>query len=1004
MRVITEERTDEVRQLRSCLNDLLSLLALPAMWQGRESSQIIETLLDTLLGMLRVDFAYARLKDPASDSRIEVTRIAQAHTTQQSDAVAHALEPWLDTDASVLPLVMQDPLGEGDVQIKRFPLGLKEEAGLVIVGSKRSTFPTETETLLLRVATNQAAIAIDKARLFELAERERTEAQAAREQVANILESITDSFSVYDKDWRVTYLNREAEKLLPRLGLTRKQVLGKNIWEVLPDLVGSDIYQKYHRAVAEQVPVEFEIFFPLLDGWYEVRAYPAKDYLAVYSQDITSRKNAEQGLRQSEQRYRQLIHALPAAIYACDVEGRVSLYNEAAAALWGREPEIGKDFWYGSWNIYKPDGSPLPLDQCPMTLAIKEGRPILGQEIVVERPDGTRRWVLPYPDPIRDPSGAVVGAVNMLVDLTERKQLEQEREQLLAREQFARTEAERRWKESQLLAEATRQFSTSLQLQDLLPAICRAARAITDADAATVVLREDDKVHYVEEDSIEPLWKGHRFPISACISGWSILEHKPAIVEDIYDDPRLPIEAYQATFVKSLVMVPVRSQDPLGAIGVYWAEKRKATKREVELLEALADSAHIALINTQLYEQTKAAREQAEEASRLKDEFLATISHELRTPLNAMLGWSRMLRSGKLDERTNQRAVETIERNAIAQAQLIEDLLDVSRIISGKMRLDVQPVDLAPTIQAAVESVRLAADAKGIHLNVVLDPRAGPVSGDPTRLQQIVWNLLSNAIKFTPKDGRVQVRLERVNSHLEIRVADTGIGISPDFLPNVFDRFRQADGTTTRKHGGLGLGLAIVRHLVELHGGNIFALSEGEGRGATFTIRFPLMSVSEIEAFPAERSGRKHPNAWSEVAFECPAALRGLRVLIVEDEQDGRQLMATILGRCDAEVLTVGSAAEALHVLERIQLDVLISDIEMPGEDGYSLIRKLRAKENSMNGRIPAAALTAHAAVADRMRALSAGFDIHLPKPVEPAELVAVIASLASRVTQRSRS
>ena len=1003
MRVIREERTDEVRELRSCLNNLLSLLALPAMWQGRESAQIIETLLDTLLGMLRVDFAYARLKNATSNSLLEVTRIAQAHH-QESAAVAHALEPWLNNASTGWPLVVPNPVGEGDVRITRFPLGLRDEAGLVIVGSGRSDFPTETETLLLRVATNQAAIAIEKARLFELAERGRAEAQAAREEVASILESITDSFSVYDREWRVTYFNREAEKLLPRLGLTREQVVGKNIWELLPDLVGSVIYQQYHRAVAEQVPLEFEIFFPPLDGWYEVRTYPSKEGLAVYSQDITARKEAEQALRHGEQRYRQLIHALPAAIYACDGEGRVTLYNEAAAALWGREPEIGKDLWWESWKIYKPDGSLLPLEQCPMAVALKEGRPILGQEILVERPDGTRRWVLPYPDPIRNASGAVVGAVNMLVDLTERKQLEQEREQLLASEQTARSEAERRWKESQLLADATRQFSTSLQLQDLLPAICRAAREIAEADGATVVLREDDKVHYVEEDAIEPLWKGHRFPITACISGWSILEHKPAVVEDIYEDTRLPIAAYQSTFVKSLAIVPVRSHDPLGAIGVYWAEGRKATDREVALLEALADAAHIALINTRLYEQTKAAREQAEEASRLKDEFLATISHELRTPLNAMLGWSRMLRSGKLDERTNERAVETIERNAIAQAQLIEDLLDVSRIISGKMRLDVQPVDLAPSIQAAIESVRLAADAKAIRLIVVLDPRAGTVSGDPTRLQQIVWNLLSNAIKFTPKGGQVQVRLERVNSHLELAVTDTGMGIRPDFLPNVFDRFRQADGTTTRTHGGLGLGLAIARHLVELHGGNISAVSDGEGQGATFTVRFPLMSVSEIKAIPADLSSRKHPNAWEDMPFECPVALRGLRVLVVEDEPDGRRLLATILGRCHAEVLTVASAAEALDALERLSLDVLISDIEMPGEDGYSLIRKVRAKKDSLYRRIPAAALTAHAAVADRMRALSAGFDIHLPKPVEPAELVAVIASLASRVVQRSGS
>jgi PAS domain S-box-containing protein len=716
------------------------------------------------------------------------------------------------------------------------------------------------------------------------------------------------------------------------------------------------------------------------------------------------RKQAEEALRRSEQRYRQLIHALPAAIYACDAEGRVTLYNEAAVDLWGRVPEIGKDLWCGSWKIYETDGSPLPLEECPMAQAIQNGAPIVGREIVIERPDGTRRYVLPYPDPIRDSSGAVIGAVNMLVDLTERKQMEQEREQLLAREQAARAEAERRWRESQLLAAATRQFSSSLQLQDLLPTICRTAREIADADGAAFILRDGKQVHYAEEDAIEPLWKGQRFPITRCVSGWAILEQKPAIIEDIYADPRVPIESYESRFVKSLVMMPVRSRNPLGAIGVYWAQKRKAGDREVELLEALADAAHIALINTQLYEQTKSAREQAEEANRLKDEFLATVSHELRTPLNAMLGWTRMLRMGTLDETTCERALETIERNAKSQAQLIEDLLDVSRIISGKMRLDVQPVELASVIRSAIDSVRPAADAKSIRLNAALDPRAGPVLGDPTRIQQIVWNLLSNAIKFTPGDGKVQVRLERVNSHIEITVSDTGIGIKPDFLPCVFDRFRQADSTLTRRQPGLGLGLAIVRHLVELHGGSIHPYSAGEGQGATFTVKLPLMLVRDADRFPAEARERKHPAAWPDLPFECPPALDGLRVLVVDDEPDARQLLATILRRCNADVITAASVADALGALERLEIDIVVSDIEMPGEDGYSFMRKVREREARQNVRIAAAALTAHAGVADRMRALSAGYDIHVPKPVEPAELVAVIASLASRIGKRPGS
>jgi PAS domain S-box-containing protein len=681
------------------------------------------------------------------------------------------------------------------------------------------------------------------------------------------------------------------------------------------------------------------------------------------------------------------------AIISKSLEGVILSWNKGAEQIFGYTADevIGKSIYI----LIPPDRT----DEEPKILDnLRRGQRIDHYETVRVRKDGRTVNISLTVSPIKDKSGKVIAASKIARDISEHKRMEAEREQLLAREQAAREQAERRWRESRLLASATRQFSSTLQLEDLLPTICRAAREIAAADGATFVLREGERVHYVEEDAITPLWKGNRFPITECISGWTMLEREPAYVEDIYADERVPIEAYQSTFVKSLAMVPVRGHDPIGAIGVYWARQRKADDREITLLEVLADAAHIAFVNTQLYEQTRAAREQAEQANRLKDEFLATVSHELRTPLNAMLGWTRMLRTGKLDEATYERALETIERNAKSQAQLIEDLLDVSRIVSGKMRLDVQPVELAPVIQSAVDSVRPAADAKAIRINMVLDPMAGPVSGDPIRLQQIVWNLLSNAIKFTPKGGRVQVRLERINSHIEITVSDTGMGISPDFLPYVFDRFRQADSTLTRKQPGLGLGLAIVRHLVELHGGNIQAFSAGAGAGATFTLKLPVMILRDPERFSTQVAERKHPTAWPDLVFECPAALEGLRVLVVDDEPDARRLLSAILSRCKSEVTAVASAGDALDALERLKLDVIVSDIEMPEEDGYSFIRKVRAIEGEQNGRIPAAALTAHAGVGDRLRALSAGFDIHVPKPVEPAELVAVIASLASRI------
>ena len=403
-----------------------------------------------------------------------------------------------------------------------------------------------------------------------------------------------------------------------------------------------------------------------------------------------------------------------------------------------------------------------------------------------------------------------------------------------------------------------------------------------------------------------------------------------------------------------------------------------------------------------LLAKTEAAYRDADAANRSKDEFLATVSHELRTPLNAIMGWTQLLLAdgaNAADDERRRRGLETVVRNAKLQAQLIDDLLDVSRIISGKMRLDVQATDLAAVIDAAVEAIRPAAEAKQIQLRRVLDPFAGPVMGDPARLQQVVWNLLSNAVKFTAKGGRAEVRLERVNSHVEILVSDTGAGITPEFLPHVFDRFRQLDASTTRRHGGLGLGLAIVRHLVELHGGTVRVKSPGEGQGSTFIVGLPL-SVAHLT--PGEGL-RIHPRteelAPADPCRDDPALdLKGIRVLVVDDEPDARETLQQILEHCNAEVRTVGSAAEAVKHLESWRPDVLLSDIGMPGEDGYDLIRRVRELPAERGGRTPAAALTAFARGEDRRRALRAGFQMHVAKPVDLQELATVVASLARGV------
>ncbi len=387
------------------------------------------------------------------------------------------------------------------------------------------------------------------------------------------------------------------------------------------------------------------------------------------------------------------------------------------------------------------------------------------------------------------------------------------------------------------------------------------------------------------------------------------------------------------------------------------------------------------------------ARREAERANRLKDDFLATISHELRNPLNAILGWAHMMRLGKLNEANTERAIETIYRNAQSQTQLVADLLDVSRIISGKLRLDVRTVDLISIVYAAIDSIRPAADAKSIRLQTLLDPSAGPISGDADRLQQIVWNLLTNAVKFTPKGGRIQVKVQRIESHVEIVVSDSGVGINKEFLPYVFDRFRQADASTTRIHGGLGLGLSIVHQLVGLHGGSVSVQSEGEGKGATFTITLPFVGVI------SQKEGESvHPTQSAEIiSFDGLPSLEGLKVLVVDDEADTRELIGEVLKECGSEVIITRSAAEALEALEQHQPDILISDLGMPDEDGYSLIEKIRALPSERGGNIPAAALTAYARAEDRLRVLRSGFQFHLPKPVDSAELVTVVASLAGR-------
>jgi len=471
---------------------------------------------------------------------------------------------------------------------------------------------------------------------------------------------------------------------------------------------------------------------------------------------------------------------------------------------------------------------------------------------------------------------------------------------------------------------------------------------------------------------------------------------KPLFMPEIPDEvlARAAVDAEHLRILRELGLVsymclPLTAHERVrGVLTFVSAESgRHYTEADVRFGESVAARAALAMATAEAYEE-------ARRANRLKDEFLATLSHELRTPLNAIVGYARMLRTGALPAERTASAIEAVDRNATLLTQIVEDVLDVSRIISGKIRLDVQRVDLPRVVDEAVTTIQPAAQAKRIRIQVIVDPRAAPVSGDPDRLQQAVWNLLANAVKFTSADGRVQVRLERINSHVEIAVSDTGRGIAPEFLPHVFERFRQADSGFAREHGGLGLGLAIARSIVELHGGTIHAASEGEGTGATFRIRLPVMI---LHAEPFTEPVRVHPHAERDVAEHTLARLQNVRILAVDDEEDSLELLRAILEATGATVTTAVSAAEALAAMTHEVPDVLLADIGMPHMDGFEMIRQIRQSPHARLREVPAAALTAYARSEDRTRSLRSGFQMHLAKPIDPRELVAAIASLVRR-------
>jgi PAS domain S-box-containing protein len=661
--------------------------------------------------------------------------------------------------------------------------------------------------------------------------------------------------------------------------------------------------------------------------------------------DLSKRKQIEEALRQREEELRLITNTLPVTIAYIDEKQHYRFNNKGYEKWYGVSPsEI-----YGL-HLQEFLGESVYQSIYPYVKIVLSGEQVSYETQVVHQ-DGIKHDTSVTYVPQFNQQDSVEGFVALIIDITEQKQA-----------QAALKQSEERFR----------------KLTEKVRVIPWEADPKTN-DFTYIGPQTEDILGYPVNDwYTDNFWIKHIHPedqkwaIDYCSQSSSSLKNYEFEYRMLAADGRV-------VWLYDIVNVVRDGDTPLQLHGfMIDITDRKQAEQERE----------------QLLEREKAARAEAETANRIKDEFLATLSHELRTPLNAMLGWTQLLKSRKFDETTTVKALETIDRNSHVLAQLIEDVLDVSRIIRGKLQLNLRPLELVPVVEAAIETVRPAADAKEIVIESQVDSAVGVVMGDTNHLQQIVWNLLSNAVKFTPKRGRVQVKLERINSRVQIQVTDTGNGISADFLPHVFERFCQADSSTTRSHGGLGLGLAIVRHLVELHGGTVFAESPGLKQGATFTVNLPMKAVALTpQDTPEQNSQIVDNNCVDDQLF----LLKGLRVLVVDDEADARQLLATILGQYGAQIMSVSSAHEAMKALSQFHPDILVSDIGMPQEDGYTLIRKIRTLPSHEGGKIPAVALTAYARAEERTQALLAGFQLHIPKPVNPTELAAVVANLAGR-------
>lgn len=780
----------------------------------------------------------------------------------------------------------------------------------------------------------------------DITERKRVEevASEAHQRLTFHVENSPLAVVEWDNEFRVSRWAPSAERLF---GWESNEVMGKRVsdWDlVFPDDLEAVFEVGYRQRQAKERHGVSRNRNYTKDGkvlhceWYNSTLYDKDGHLVSILSlvlDVTASKHIEHALRESEEQYRLLFESNPHPMWVYDLETLKFLaVNDSAIDRYGYTRE---EFLAMTILDIRP---PEDVEALSAYLSSANAGLDRAGEWRHRKKDGTVITVEITSH--RLDFGGRPAEFVLANDITERKRAEN-----------ALLESEDRYRD---LVDNSHELMCT-----------------HDLDGRVI--------------SVNP-WAAHvlGYPQEALIG----LNVREGLIREYRDQFEDYIEAIKANgFARGIMQVKTASGD------IRLWEYYNTLRTEGVETPIVRGMAHDVTERRQALAREKEARLEAEAANRLKDEFLSTLSHELRTPLTAIIGWSKLLIQGDVDPEKQPVALETIVRNAQAQGQLINDLLEVSRIITGKLHLNFKPCQLQPIIEAAIESIRPTAEAKGIKLKALFEPRAGLVSGDADRLQQVVWNLLSNALKFTPSGGVVQVKFQRANSHLEIVVTDSGEGIKPDFLPHVFERFRQADGSTTRAHGGLGLGLAIVRHLVELHGGNVRAESDGEKKGATFTVKLPLLppddQKSAVDATPKQ-------SATLDLTRSEPSSdLKGVRILVVDDEEDARELISTMLGRYGGVVQTASSTAEALDFLQSWNPGVLIADIGMQGEDGYALIRRVRALPGEI-GTIPALALTAYARIEDRMRALSAGFQMHLSKPIDSAQLAAAVSNLARAV------